>query len=273
MLHAYLDESGIHDSSKAVAVIAAVATPQIWQAFDSKWTSFLTELGLSRWHHRDFDKVRNDYRILSSDKLNWARERLCQIISDAAPFIVGAAIGRRLYEQVREQGKWRLPHDPYNFCLERCLNQAIKRVFSSRRDEGIVLFYDNKKRFGGISRELTRWHRDTFEASYLSEFKQRAIDLQFLEVPDVPARSVPDIIAFEACAYIEADTGIPFLGAKLVEGETPEPRPIIKRLMDLQRAILAVITYTASHLDLDLDHAGVVIRNNPPTLLAPKFWR
>ena len=273
MLHAYLDESGIHDFSEAVAVIAAVATPQIWEAFGLAWTEFLTELGLDCWHHRDFDKVRNDYRVLLPGKLAWARERMCEIISDAGPFIVGAAIGRSLYKQVRRGKKWRLPCDPYNFCLERCLNQAIKRVFSSRRDEGIILFYDNKKRYGGISQELTRWHRETFEPSYLSQFKQRAIDLQFLEAPDVPARSVSDVIAFEACAYVQANTGIPFLGAQLVSGETPEPRPIIKRLIELKRAVMAVTTYTDLHLDFDLTHAGIVIGENAPAPLASKFWR
>jgi hypothetical protein len=273
MLHAYLDESGTHYSSDAVAVVAVVATPEAWETFTVTWTEFLAELGLQSWHHRDFDKRRNQYRVLTPKELDWARQRLCEIIGDGGFFIGGTAIARSLYKRVSAEGKWRLPRDPYNFCLERCLCQITKRIFSSRQDDGVVLLYDNRMQYGRISRDLTRWHRESFEPSYLSQYKARKISLEFLEAPPAPAQAVPDIIAFEACAYVQANTSIPFLGAKLLSGETPEPRPIIKMLTEDQRVVMAVTTYTDWYLDFDLEHASVRVEDNGPERPSAKFWR
>jgi hypothetical protein len=268
MLHAYLDESGIHANSAATAVIAAVGNPAAWEDFDAKWRQFLDELGLDTWRHRDFCNRRKGYGSLTDDRWISARDKLCQLLIDAQFFIAGTAIGRRLYEKVRATGKWRLPADPYKFCLERCLHQVTKRIYSSHEDRGIRIYYDAVKQHGPIARELLGWHRETFEPSYLSQFKIRDMQIEFDDGGVKAARAIPDIIAYEACKYICADTGIPFLGAKFTDRSTPEPRPIIKALFESHRVPLAVVTYTDWYLDLDLQHAGDSVGEVPPKAIA-----
>ena len=50
-------------------------------------------------------------------------------------------------------------------------------------------------------------------------------------------------------------------------------RPIIKMLIEAQRVVMAVTTYTDWYLDFDLDHASVVLEDNAPAKPSPKFWR
>lgn len=256
MLHAYIDESGTHADSDAVAVVAALAEPAVWERFRELWRPFLHHLGLGRWHHRDFDNRRYNYGALADKEWVSARDRLCEIIIELGLFIGGAAIARSTYREVAGRGKWKLPDDPYEFCLERCFHQVINRVYSKRPDKGVDIFYDNEKQFGRIAREVVRWHKETFEPNRLSEFDQRRIELRFTATNDAPALAVPDILAFEACEYVRADTGIPFLGARLTVGETPEPRPIITKLSDAKVPMM-VVAYDELFLDLDLSQAGV----------------
>jgi hypothetical protein len=214
MFHAYLDESGIHAGSAATAVIAVVGIPASWTKFDLEWPSFVQGVGVSVWHHRDFCNRRKGYGSLTDSQWLEARDKLCQLLIDAQFFIAGAAIGRQTYERVRADGKWRLPNDPYKFCLEQCLKQVTKKIYRSNRDDGVRIYYDAAKQHGGIARELLRWHKETFEANYLSQYRDRIIEIEFGDGGIKSARAVPDIIAFEACEYVRADTGIPFLGAK-----------------------------------------------------------
>ncbi len=264
MLCAYLDESGIHATSEATAVIAAVGAPAGWAKFDVEWQSFLQDVGINAWHHRDFSSRRKGYGSLTESQWIEAGHRLCQILIDAQFFIAGSSIGRQIYDKARAEGKWILPADPYKFCLERCLGQVTKQIYASYRDEGICIYYDAAKQHGRIARELLRWHKETFEPSYLSQHKDRRIDIEFGDGGIKSGRAVPDIIAFEACEYVRANTGIPFLGAKVIDGPTPEPRPIIVKLFESRRVPLAVTTYTDWYLDFDLAHAGDRIGEVPP---------
>ncbi len=268
MLHVYLDESGIHASSQATAVIAAVAAPAAWEKFDAEWICFLQDIGIDAWHHRDFCNRRKGYGSLTDNQWTEASDKLCQLLINTQFFIAGSAIGRQTYDKARAEGKWRLPVDPYKFCLERCLQQVTKKIYASYRDEGVRIYYDAAKQHGRIARELLRWHKETFEPSYLSQYKTRRMEIEFGDGGIQSGRSVPDIIAFEACEYLRANTGIPFLGAKLVDGPTPEPRPIIKRLFESGRVPLAVTTYTDWYLDFELTHAGDRIGEVSPRVIA-----
>ncbi len=268
MFHAYLDELGIHTNSGATAVIAAVGMPATWERFDSEWTAFVQDVGVNAWHHRDFCNRRKGYGSLTDPQWIGVRDKLCQLLIDAQFFIAGAAIGRQTYNEARAKGKWRLPDDPYKFCLERCLQQVTKKVYQSYRDDGVRICYDAAKQHGRIARELLRWHKETFEPNYLSQYRNRTLEIEFGDGGVKSARAVPDIIAFEACEYIRADTGIPFLGAKLMDQPTPEPRPIIKSLFESQRVPLAVTTYTDWYLDFDLAHAADPIGDVPPRPIA-----
>jgi hypothetical protein len=116
MLHVYLDESGIHASSQATAVIAAVAAPAAWEEFDAEWISFLQDIGINA--------SRKGYGSLTDNQWTAARDKLCQLLINTQFFIAGSAIGRQTYNKARAGGKWRLPVDPYKFCLERCLQQG-----------------------------------------------------------------------------------------------------------------------------------------------------
>jgi hypothetical protein len=243
-------------------------SPAAWEDFDATWRQFLDELNLDTWRHRDFCNRRKGYGSLTDDRWIGTRDKLCKLLIDAQFFIAGTAIGRRLYEKVRATRKWRLPADPYKFCLERCLHQVTKRIYSSHEDRGVRIFYDAPKQHGRIARELLRWHRQTFEPSYLSQFKTRDMLIEFDDGGVKGARAIPDIIAFEACEYVRADTGIPFLGAKFTDRPTPEPRPIIKALFESHRVPLAVVTYADWYLDFDLEHAGDSVGEVPPKAIA-----
>jgi hypothetical protein len=241
VLHAYIDESRTHDQSAAVAVIAAIATPAAWEQFSKVWGRFLQKFNLLRWRQRDFDRRRNGYGALTVEQVGWARDRLCEILIEFGLFIAGAAIGRETYDRSLVGRRWRLPPQPYQLCSERCLEKVIKRVYSARDDEGVRMFYDNEAQYGRISRELVRSHRETFEPRYLSQLREREVELQFTAASGaLRPFAVPDVIVFEACEYVKSDTGIPFLGAKLLAGDTPQPREIIKRSFESNRVVLAV---------------------------------
>ena len=242
--------------------------PAAWAKFDSRWTEFVQGVGVNVWHHRDFCNRRKGYGALTDSQWIEARDKLCQLLIDAQFFIAGAAIGRQTFNKARVEGKWRLPDDPYKFCLERCLQQVTKKVYQSYRDDGVRVYYDAARQHGRIARELMRWHKETFEPNHLSQYRNRTLEIEFGDGGVKSARAVPDIIAFEACEYIRADTGIPFLGAKLADRPTPEPRSIIKSLFESQRVPLAVTTYTDWYLDFDLTHADERIGDVLPRAIA-----
>ena len=267
MFHAYLDEFGIHGNSEATAVIAAVGMPAAWERFDSQWAELVRDVGVNGRHHRDSCNCRKGYGSLTDSQWIEARDKLCQLLIDAQFFIVGAAIGRHTYNRARTHGKWRLPSNPYKFCLERCLQQVTKKVYQSHRDDGMRIYYDAAKQHSRIARELTRWHKETFAPNYLSQYRNRVLEIEFSNGGIKFARAVSDVIAYEACEYMRADTGIPFLGAKLADRPTPEPRPIISKLIE-ERVPLAVTTYTDWYLDFELTHAAERIGEVPPRPIA-----
>jgi hypothetical protein len=183
-------------------VIAAIGMPATWATFNSKWPSFVRSLAIGVWHQRDICNRRKGYGSLTTTGTSfvWNDQKLAKPVTpsshwlsvDAQFFIAGAAIGRQTYET----GKG-------------CLKMAIAR------DLGTCIYYDAAKQHGRIARELLRWHKRTFEPNYLSQYRDRIIEIEFGDGGGAGGLDVPDIIAFAAC--VRADTGIPFLGANLVE--------------------------------------------------------
>ena len=54
MISCYIDESGTHDDSVAIAVGGFASTPEVWMAFEKPWREILGRFGIDRFHMSDF---------------------------------------------------------------------------------------------------------------------------------------------------------------------------------------------------------------------------
>jgi hypothetical protein len=103
ILHVYLDDSGTHDTSKAVAVGGAVSTAEGWEQFEAEWKEALDGWGLSMFHMREFSHKRGQF-----DNWAWSEEspqrkirfqRLLDIINDHVIGTVGTTIPTASFER------------------------------------------------------------------------------------------------------------------------------------------------------------------------------
>ena len=96
----YLDESGTHADSPALAVAGYLADDSSWDSFAVDWRASLTEMGLDHFHMTDFSNKAGVYASWTEDERRERFARLVGITNRHAIASVGTVIERALYERL-----------------------------------------------------------------------------------------------------------------------------------------------------------------------------
>jgi hypothetical protein len=130
IVRAYLDDTGTHSGSRIVGVLGWAASTDAWISWENKWRTFLTENELPNgWKHSNFGSAyagrHGDYRHWSEAKWLLARRRVWELLSGDDVFGIGHAVVVPHYQEILAEGRYELPSDPYEFCLDRCLSLIL----------------------------------------------------------------------------------------------------------------------------------------------------
>jgi hypothetical protein len=252
IVRTYLDDTGTHSGSRIVGVIGAAASTDAWISWEKKWCAFLIDNGLQKgWKHSDFGSSfvggrYGEYEDWSEAKWLLARRRVWEIISEEDLFGVGYAVVTSDYEQIVAEAKYELPSDPYEFCLDRCLNLILHRSFNLPHSEGIAIFCDQSKEQERIGSALAVWH-EKYVTLY-ADVGYRAVPTTTVygsRLKYIPLQAA-DIMATEVYRACES-----FLRGSTRE-EIDQRYPILKELRD--RGYLSnILAYSRDELIADLE--------------------
>ena len=116
VLHAYLDDSGTHNSSPVCVVAGYFGTEEHWEAFDREWRKTLDDNGQKEFHaNRFWSHVRGSSRQHSaelkgvSEYRGWDKERcdrfvgrLLSIIESHRVFPIGCAVAMEQWKSLTQ---------------------------------------------------------------------------------------------------------------------------------------------------------------------------
>jgi hypothetical protein len=180
MLFGYLDASGTNRDQGFTAVAGWAMSERERDAWEVEWRIFLEEFGLLRWHHTDFYNNNNEYKRWNEEKKRAAEMAIIRIFKKFRLFGVGAAVKRSDYEELLAIQKWDMPSDPYEFCLDCCLEELIHKLHEAPKDDGILIHVDRDSRDrvrGGEARG--NWHIDYLRQNDAADDRDRPVTVKY----------------------------------------------------------------------------------------------
>ena len=233
IVRAYLDDTGTDTRSRITGVIGWAASTDAWISWENEWLAFLAhpDIRLEKgWKQSDFASTfagrRGEYLLWSEGQWLWARRRVWEILSQNSLFGVGCAVLKSDYEEIVALGKYHLPSNPYEFCLDRCLSKVLHSSVNLPHGEGIAIYCDQSKTQERIGNALAGWHE-----KYVTLYA----DAGYRDVPTsttygsriklIPLQAA-DIIATEAARACTA------VLQGLTREEIDKAYPIVKELRD-----------------------------------------
>jgi hypothetical protein len=151
VLKAYFDDSGTHDSSKAVVWAGFMATEDQWTAFEDKWTALLKREGLKTFH---MTEVHN----CLGQCLDWSRARSDSVIHDFRQVIaemdvvgIGSVVRTDDWAEVVAPHPWLVErlvspiHLAWEHTVQQALHWAQRRAEAGMPPEKVAMIFDLKQ--------------------------------------------------------------------------------------------------------------------------------
>ena len=128
VLHGYFDESGTHDTSKAVCIAGYISTAEQWALFNDEWHAALDQWGLEFFHMTDFATRAKLYSEWGEDVCRARYWRLASIIKKHT--LVSFAIGfmRDAYDSILDRKTKRFVGGPYAAAAAMVFMDAAKQL-------------------------------------------------------------------------------------------------------------------------------------------------
>jgi hypothetical protein len=231
MLKAFLDASGTTAEEDVIAVAGWAASEHEWDWWEQEWKKLLTELDIKkRWHHTDFLNRKNEYARWNDAKHLLARGEVCRIMNKIRPFGIGASLWRSDYDELWKMGKWNIPCDPYDFCIDHCLEGLIQRFHEVPKDEGIAIFVDQDNVHERTAQHITHWHEQYVRQNETARNQNREIKIRFGSNMQYVPLQAADILANETFRYMHRKVPNPYLGAIVIGMPDADPSPVIQEL-------------------------------------------
>ena len=156
-LVAYLDESGIDDQSRIVAVAGLLATQGDWDVFSARWTALLENAGLPALHMRLFEEGRSPYQHLDRDLRAALQASLIDLINETPLFMQACCIIRG--DKENRAGLFAdLLAQPYTACVGDVMTALLRKAEQQPGPSASVDF------ICGDQRELRKDARDQYES-------------------------------------------------------------------------------------------------------------
>lgn len=191
MFTAYIDESGTHKNSQAIAVAGYVSTVDQWQRFEDEWKDILSVGDLSFFHMADYEARQGPYKDWDNSKRRRILERLILTIRRRTYIAISAAVGMADYLAVFG-GQAVL--SPYTFCAIDCINRVRKWADQYGHHEPIAYVFEAG---AGHNRDLILL-RNVISRDELHRQRSRFDSFSIMNKRGIGALQAADIHAYEA---------------------------------------------------------------------------
>jgi len=215
VLHAYLDESGVHDQSPIILVGGWIAPADLWAAFEPDWNEVLTRFGLTYFHASTCEAGDGIYRALSRDLRDLLFSGLAKVIAKHKPTAVYTAIKRVHFNETRARGV-EIFDTPYHACFEFAIQQMARWLKTEVNGESVALVFAEHRDYEPQARLLYEMYRNS------SRWGNELASLSFARPENFAALQAADLIVYEKTRHEVAALG----NANIAE------RPVIRILAD-----------------------------------------
>lgn len=147
-LAAYLDESGDKDT-RTLSVGGYVATSAQWRSFSRDWISLLQAHGIDLFHMVDLEGGNAPFNRWERNRRDDLFKKLTSILNRRVIFQTWAAVNVRECEDVITECDKDMVASPYAFCAVVCLVFISNWARTHWRNEEVVLFFEEGRRFSG----------------------------------------------------------------------------------------------------------------------------
>src|SRR5262249_10355307 len=150
-------------------------------------------------------------------------------------------------DQLRATKKWKMPPDPYAFCIDYCLETLIHRLSEAPVDEGLAIFIDKDRvQYEKLGIRIVEWHerhlRTRPPESPLRPDPARKLSTTHAWRMQFRPLEAADILANETYRHMrDNERCLPSLGAIAV-GEEDRPSPIVKGIRDNTYLVVRLLT-------------------------------
>ncbi len=222
VLHAYLDESGTHDSSPLCVIAGYFGSERHWNKFDLKWRKVLDSEGIEEFHanrfwsfvgganiseYRGWDKGRCNAFLRALLNVIWESHRIfpvcCTVVmadwhalsKDERAYLTGAS-----FDSTGELLKPGAPNKPYFLPFLTVISIVMGYCNPGHRTH---FSFDQSKSFSGYAlqyfREIKGWGAD--RGNELLEHYGRIGEIFFPDSKDATPIQAADLLAFETYQY------------------------------------------------------------------------
>jgi hypothetical protein len=199
----YLDESGTHTASEAVAVAGYIAPPGAWAQFEVEWRAALTDLGVEAFHMAPFSNRAGRYAWWPEEKRRDGLARLIGIVNDRALASVGVVLPVHLYDRLLTGTARERSGGPYGLAAVACAMEVAEILRADEEAVADYVFENGALGRGQLAKvlrdnagspEARNWSRI---ASVRFEDKRRYLPLQ-----------AADILAYELYKHLPRHLGL-----------------------------------------------------------------
>jgi len=203
-LTAYLDESGTHAGSEAIAMAGYMSTTQLWAGFEGEWAKALKAYGLDRFHMTDFAVGAGPYRTWGRQKSEYRFKKLVEIVNAHILASIGIVVPMKLYETVFSAKAKRVCGGPYGLAASLIMIDAPKVLKKGSTDIQIAYVFEAGAR--GAGQVLKRFQENLKDPDNRKHFK--LLSLRFEDKRRFLPLQAADILAYELYKHLPRTLGL-----------------------------------------------------------------
>ena len=188
---AYLDESGIHDSSPITAVGGFVGHAETWVSFESDWREALGDVGITAFHAVDCEQGNGEFMKLPLELRYALANRLARIIAKADLLGVWRTVINDDWHATNFDDEFKQAHPkPFYLCFSGVAQKLVD--WAARRADGsrLSLVYSEQQEFQEHIQEIWKAYNDGNRRGKFSSFEMASYH-------DCVPLQAADLIAYE----------------------------------------------------------------------------
>ena len=216
LYHVYLDESGTHAGSEAVAVAGFVSNASKWEAFSEQWSAALKEWGISAFHMTDFESRHGEFANWKNEERKERLNRLLNLIIEHTFSSIGYVIRKKSFDEILSDSAKKLCADAYGMAAIGCWYTLAVRAKRPTIDGWFDYIMEAGCKGGSALHEI--WRIQVSDEQWLDNTRMRSLD--FRPKQKFPPLQAADILAYELFKQAQRQFG----------NEQRPPRYPLKRL-------------------------------------------
>ncbi len=192
-LTAYLDESGTHSGSEAVAVAGFLSTAPKWVEFAAQWQMALNDFGLDYFHMNKFANMVAPYDTWSEQERRARLSRLLNIIKANAGASIGIVFQKKAFELLFPERATAICGGPYGLAASACMIDMAENLQEIEVEARVAYVFESGS-------EGARQMGRVFQANLKDQERREKLGLssqRFENKRDFLPLQAADILAYE----------------------------------------------------------------------------